>query len=255
MDFWSSALSTVAGAVDYGSDYIEDAVKAGDSFASNSGMKTLADGAEMAEAAYGMATEGPSWADGIQLAGSGVKLAVDLAQDNAAVEGVEGMDPTGIGSMIGGTTTALGGIAGMVENSDQLNQGYLSNDEGGRNEFWSSAGDTTLGSMHAALGAATAAGLTADALEAGSVLGLPLELISVPETIGAEVLDKGLSMAELGMNGVGLASGMAGSAYNYANGLEGEEAVNTYFGASDVVGAGEHLAFDGAAGLFNYFTG
>ncbi|MCE9579826.1 MAG: hypothetical protein K8W52_42305 [Deltaproteobacteria bacterium] len=221
--------------------------------AKDSPFKTVADGAEVAGTVLDMTENGVNWDNGTALAGHGAQFGLDLLEENGNVGFLESLIP-GLGPMIGGALSTVGGIGGMVESADQIDQGYLANDAGGRNEFWGSAGNATLGSMHAALGLTESLAIAADAGEAVSGIGLPLELLSLPATGVALGLDESLAGAEAITKGVGTATGLVGTGLNYAQGLEGKDAHDWYFGLGDVVGLAEHAAFDGvrAAGRGAY---
>ena len=228
--------------------FLTSALTTGTGLLEQSPFETLADGAQVPKGVAELATDGPSWAGASDLVGGGAKVGVDLLRDNEELGLGEDLLP-GIGPLIGGLATTAGGLGGMYQHADQAGQGYFSNDEGGRNEYWGSAGDATLGAVHAGLGTAALLGLSADTVEAPSVLGVPLEALSLPETAAAIAADASLSAGETAVNGVGFAAGLTGSAINAAEGLHGEEAHDWYFGAGDVVGLAEHGAYDGLGAL------
>jgi hypothetical protein len=232
--------------------FLHDALALGqtglDKLAEDSPFATVADGAGMARSALDMAQNGADWKNGSELAGSGVKLGIDLLRDNEQAGLVESVIP-GLGPLIGGAATTVGGLGGMYQHADQAGQGVFANDEGGRNEFWGSAGDATLGAMHAGLGATETLAIMADGGEAMTGVGLPLELLSLPATGVALAADTSLSTAETVVNGAGLLTGMAGSGLNMAQGLSGKDAHDWYFGAGDVVGGVEHAAVNGLSAL------
>lgn len=240
MSFLSSALDT--GGAAFG---VADALGY---VAEESPWKTVSHGAEFAGIGLDMVENGANLQNGLALAGAGTQLGLDLAADNGTVGFAESLLP-GLGPLAGGIVSTIGGVAQMAQTTDQIDQGYLSNDAGERNEFWGGAGTATLGGAHATLGAIESLAIAADAGEAVSGIGLPLELLSLPATGVALGLDESLAAAEAVTTGIGTATGLVGSALNAVQGLDGEQAHNWGFGANDVVGLGEHLAVDGARWL------
>jgi trimeric autotransporter adhesin len=111
-----------------------------------------------------------------------------------------------LGTVLGGASQAVGNVAEAARNVDQVNQGVLSNAAGGRNQFWGAMGDATIGAAHAAT----------------PLLG-PM----------APVGDLAITAGQLGLDTVGAAAGALG----------GDE---WRFGAGDVVGAAEHVAYNAA---------
>jgi hypothetical protein len=196
-----------------------------------------------AEATEGIVESAGEHAEGLGTVGSVAELAVGankmLTGDKPGdlVGGVSDIAKGTFGLVCGGAESSLGEAAGpiggavggvldmgtgaydMVENSEQMNQGAFFNDEGGRNEFWGGAGEATLGAMHTAI-------------SAGALLG-PEALPIVAGLNGA------LSLGEGALSAAGMGAGIAGELVGAATGTEH----NWWFGANDVVGAGEHALY------------
>ncbi len=117
---------------------------------------------------------------------------------------------TPVGAIIGGGAQAIGNVYEMTQHSDERMGGYWDN------KFWGSAGDATIGALHAGIGS-----------------WCPL----------AEMY---ISAGELGLDAIGGAAGIAGDLVDGFGSLTGlYETDNEWgFGAGDVVGMALHGGHD-----------
>ncbi len=173
--------------------------------------------------------------------GSGLYTGITANDSGDVVDAVSGIAKGSMGLALAGGSQMAGPVGGvfnglvemgsgaydMAQNAGQWDEGAFFADDGGRNEFWGGAGDATLGAAHTALNASAFLG---------------------PEVMPIVMaLDKGLSLSEMAVNGVGFGAGLAGDALEAATGTEHD----WKFDAGDVVGGVEHAMFSTAAGTVN----